>query len=123
MVSSRLWTVINVSLGFIVLLLVLQIAGISFPSIGQAVYQLDESEPLCIVEWKGDFTSLELIDRCCFEARKQLSCDYVSREIDGEIIDLVCHSGKTLTENTVMRYWLNEKARRYCQYELEELWR
>src|SRR3989338_1855531 len=74
MPTQKEWTTINVALTLIVLLLTLNLAGIKLPSLGQAIYALDQEEPLLAVEWKGELTKCDALNRCCLEALKQVEC-------------------------------------------------
>lgn len=105
MVSERTLLVINISLGMVVVLLVLLLIGINLPTLGQAQYALDKEEPLCLVEWKGETTSFEDIDRCCLQAQEQGEC----RAERQENADWVCGAEQGL------RIQLNNKAYYYCQ--------
>ncbi len=108
MVSERTWFIINVSLGILAALLVLTLIGIKFPTFGQAQYYFDKEEPLCGVDWKGEITSLQDLDRCCLQAREQLECHHQA----SNSFDWLCQSGAS---DEVVKYRLNNKAYNYCQ--------
>jgi len=110
MVTVRAWVMINVSLCCISILLVLYLFGVHLPSLGQAVAIFDKTEPLCLVEWKNEFTSWTDLDQCCLEARKQLSCDAEDILINKERVSRVCETGKSS-----VRFHLNERAYSYCR--------
>ncbi|MBT4538807.1 hypothetical protein HOI26_05795 [Candidatus Woesearchaeota archaeon] len=122
MPSARKWTIINISLGLVAVLLLVTFLDVELPSLGKAFYLSDSSDPICIVDWQGELNEFSDLDRCCLEARKQLYCDVVVRSINGSNIDRVCHSGKTLVDDNSLRYWLNNKAHGYCQYEQTAVW-
>lgn len=105
MVSARVLLIINISLAMMVALLVLLFMGVKLPTLGQAQYALDKEEPLCMVEWKGNLTSLPDLDRCCLQARGQLEC---GRQ-DKDNLDWVCGTGAGL------QIRLNNKAYNYCR--------
>lgn len=105
MVSAKVWTTINVSLGLISLLLILNLTGVELPSLGQAQYALDKEDPVCIVNWQDNFNQWNDLDRCCLEAKKQLDCHRESLDD----LDWVCQSGNEL------KYWMNNKAFNYCK--------
>jgi hypothetical protein len=110
MASARRLTIINISLLFLAVLLLLNLLDITFPSIGQARLALDESEPLCVVDYEGKGNGWNDIDRCCLEAKKQLGCsDEVHYFLEGKV-EKVCKSS-----DSGVKYWLNGKAYLYCQ--------
>jgi len=108
--------VLNVSLGIIALLLLLNLFNITLPSLGQVQYVLDRETPLCLVEWKGSQESWNDIDNCCLEARKQLECEFNVQNTKFGRVDWTCSTG----EGSVS-YGLNNKAYRYCQQ--QNYWR
>jgi hypothetical protein len=107
---TKVWFVLNVSLGTIALLLLLNLLGITLPSLGQVQYVLDREEPLCLVGWKGEWQAWQEIDGCCMEAQKQLECRFGSQKTELGRFDWKCSTG----EGSVS-YGLNNKAYRYCQ--------
>jgi|SRR3989344_5058276 len=107
MVSEKIWFIINVSLGLLTVLLALTLAGLQLPTLGQAQYYFDKEEPLCGVDWKGEITPMQDLDRCCLQAREQLECH---RETDNDF-DWLCQGG---TGSAVVKYRLNNKAYNYC---------
>ena len=106
---ERVFFVVNVSLVLISVLLVLNLFDVSLPTVGKVSYTLDSSQEECLLEWDGEFTPLNDIDRCCLEARKQLSCGKVDEK-------WLCKTG----ESTV-KFWLNNKAYNYCRQ--QRIWR
>ena len=109
MLSPRAWVVANVSLGVVILFLGLHLLNVDLPSLGQARAYFDPAEPLCVVEWKGDLTPWEDLDRCCLEARKQVSCTREQTAFASDDLTHLCATGKSS-----IRYHLNEKAYFYC---------
>ncbi len=75
------------------------------PSLGQAATVFDPSDPICAVEWQGDISIVEDLDRCCLAARMQLSCELIEGEFDR-----TCGG-----EGNTLRYLFNEKGYRYCE--------
>lgn len=110
MLSNRTWTILNISFGLLALLLGLYLAGISFPSLGQAASLLDKSAPLCMVQWKENLVVWDELDQCCLQARKQLSCDKEEKIVGKQKLTRICTTGKTS-----VKFHLNEKAYYYCQ--------
>src|SRR3989344_1101454 len=110
MFPVRRWVILNVTLGIIALFLGLYLAGISPPVVGKALSALDRSLPLCLVEWKDEFTPWDNLDQCCLQARKQLSCENEDLTIDGQRLAKVCTTGKTS-----VKFHLNQKAYSYCR--------
>ena len=109
MVSLRWWTTINFSLGLVILLLILPLLGIELPTLGKAQEVFNRDSPLCVVQWQDKHTSWDNIDRCCLEARKQLSCSRGGELFEEGSTDWDCTTG----ESTI-HYRLNDKAYYYC---------
>ena len=105
MVSERALLIINISLGLLSVLLVAMLLGVKLPTLGQAEYALDKEEPLCMIEWQGEMTRLDDIDRCCLQAREQLDC----KPEANEKLDWRCGTQAGL------QIWLNNKAYNYCR--------
>lgn len=110
MVSKKGWTVINLSLILVALLLILNLFSISWPSFGKSVEQL-QSESFCWVNWQEQYTLWPDLDACCLEARKQLQCETSSNLQLAQEQLLVCQTGSGPT----VQYWLNSAAYQYCQ--------
>ena len=110
MVAVKQWVILNLALGAIVVILLLNFFGITLPSAGKVAYLFDTEAPLCLVHWKGEFTPWNDLDRCCLEARQQLSCTKEIKELSLGKVDRVCKTGSSTAS-----YWLNNKAYRYCQ--------
>ncbi|MBT4651300.1 hypothetical protein HOC13_02140 [Candidatus Woesearchaeota archaeon] len=111
MASDKVMAIINVSLGLIAVLLLINLFGVELPSLGQAKLFLDKEEPVCVVNWKEDYSLWGDIDSCCLEVRKQLGCELVVEGLEDWDVDWVCKTG----EGKVLKYWLNDKAYNYCQ--------
>ncbi len=109
--NRKVWLTLDFSLAIVVLLLLLVFLGMKLPTLGTAQYLLDKEEPLCLVNWDGDYTPWGDLDRCCLESRKQLGCEKKETKLDSGRVDWVCHTG----EGRVLRYWLNNKAYNYCR--------
>ncbi|MBI2146144.1 hypothetical protein HYU22_02285 [Candidatus Woesearchaeota archaeon] len=109
MPTTKEWTTINLSLIIIVLLLTLNLAGIKLPSLGQAIYALDREPPLLAVEWKGEITKCDDLNRCCLEALEQVEC--VKQTIQSPLgkFSWSCRNSQEL------QYRMNNKAYSYCQ--------
>lgn len=110
----RVWVIVNVSLGFVAILLLLNLFEIRLPSLGKAQYLLDKEEPLCAVQWKEDFNIWNDLDQCCLQARQQFTCDTSVQIFALKRFDKDCHTG----QGNVIHYWLNNKAYRYCQQQV-----
>ena len=120
--NKRVWNVLNVSLVLISFLLILNLFDIQLPTLGKAKYLLDKEDPLCIINWKQEYSPLKDLDLCCSEARKQLECvkkikgkeikrkEMEEKEIKGDT-DWVCKTGS----GNVIKYMLNNKAYNYCK--------
>ena len=111
MVSSKIWNVINVSIALIIILLVLNLFGIGLPSLGQAIYALNEDEPLCIVSSSDSLYEWNDLDRCCLEAKRQVECLPTSQQLRFGETNWVCQSGSGSTSEIL----LNTKAYQYCR--------
>ncbi|MBI2665995.1 hypothetical protein HYX13_00120 [Candidatus Woesearchaeota archaeon] len=110
MLSIKQWFIMNVSLGILVCLLSLNLLGFTFPSAGEVAYRLDKEEPLCFISWKEEVTPWNDLDRCCLQARQQLSCKKETKESLFGRADRVCQTGTGTAS-----YRLNNKAYHYCQ--------
>ncbi len=108
---NKKWLVVaNISLFFLAALLTLNLFEVKVPSFGTALYLLDKTEPLCVVNWQEEYTSWSDLDACCFEARHQLHCSSEKKSISGAEVQWVCQTGT----GEVIKYWLNNKAYYYC---------
>ena len=116
MFSKRVLVIANFSLGIISLLLLANLFNIPTPSVGGAIGFLDQEEPSCFVQSQGSFTAWNDINRCCFEASKQLGCEFNEKDVDGINVDWTCGN----TPNGIS-YHLNNKAYQYCR--TLEVWR
>ena len=105
--KERVWFILNVALGLISVLLLLNLFGAEWPSLGKARTLLSWEEPFCAGGWKEEINPVDL-DSCCLAARKQLECVSLSLEIDGKKITKECHTGK-------FRVLLNEPAYQRCR--------
>ena len=114
MLSIRQWFILNISLSILAFLLIFNLLGFALPSAGKVALLLDKETPLCIVSWKEEYTPWDDLDRCCLEARQQLSCSRETKELPSfGRVDRVCSTG-----TGTVRYWLNNKAYRYCQQQV-----
>ena len=114
---GRVLVVVNVSLGLIALLLLLNLFDVQLPSLGRTISYFDPTPPICAVQWGAEFTQWQDIDRCCLEVRKQLACFPEKKELNFGKLDWRCQTGK----GTVLRYWVNNKAYQYCTE--QRIWR
>ncbi len=123
---KKVLSIINVSLILISFLLILNLFGVSLSNLGFALYNtLDSEETVCIANWQDDYSEIGL-DLCCHESIKQLECVEEDFEIElflrnqdsSEeisklfVTDVTCKTG---TGNNNMKYYLNDKAYRYCK--------
>ena len=109
MISKRTLTVINASIALLIFILILSFLGVKLPSIGDALYILDDDDNLCVTNLNDNYNLVPQLDRCCLEARKQLEC-FKNSELVPNIgqLDWSCQS----TDN--IRVLLNNKAYYYC---------
>ncbi len=114
MVSVRQWRILNVSLAFLALLLLLPLLGIRLPSLGQAELWLNPDDPRCLAQVDNEFSGVE-ISRCCLLAAQQLSCHKEKSLIDGQYYDWACQTGQ---QSVVQR--LNHVGYQYCT--LQPFW-
>jgi len=107
--------ILNVALALTAIVLILNLFGLRIPSLGQASYWLDESEPICVTGFE-DQTSLFNINQCCSELQRQLECENWNGKIfvdGGEIdVDQHCYSGPSTIE-----YYVNNKMYNLCKKE------
>ena len=109
MVSDRALSIINVSLALVSILLFLNLFNIGIPSLGKATFGEFPEDAVCLVNVGDEYTQWPDLDRCCLESRKQLSCSRADPPVGFEV-NRVC-----TTENSHVKYWLNNKAFNYCQ--------
>jgi len=102
-----MWAIVNISLALIVILLVLHLFNIQISPIGQAVVTTEDT--FCVVNWQNEYTPTNDLNRCCFEARKQLSCKRNHEVLDNGIVGWSCQTGEG-----GLRILLNDQAYRYC---------
>ena len=110
MVTKKIWFILNISLSLVSLLLILTLFNIQLPTVGQAKYALDSQTELCLVEWNNEVSEWNDIDRCCLEAKKQLSCEKETFYTEFGTTTQHCSTG----ESTVS-FHLNQKAYNYCK--------
>ncbi len=108
--EDRLWWVFNVSITLVIVLFLLFLGGVELPTLGQAVDTFDTTAPLCVVQYKGEHHVWEDLDRCCLEARKQVSCDSQVTTFPEGKVDYLCQTGESVA------YALNTKAYSYCTH-------
>ena len=99
----------NISLALLAFLLILQLFEIRLPVLGKASYE-NKIGAECLINWEDEYASWGDLDRCCLEARQQLDCRKENLWFGDKKLDWVCQTGSGKT----LKYWLNEKAYRYC---------
>ena len=87
------------------------------PSFGQAQYILQKGAPSCAIEWRAQLTEWNDIDRCCLEARQQLSCKKEEYVLADQNYNRVCQTGSS---DKVIKIRFNDKAYYYCR--LQPFW-
>jgi hypothetical protein len=112
---KRVWSIINVSLVLICVLLLLTFFSVELPTLGKAQYAFDSSQELCVALFEGEEVEWDDIHRCCLEARKQLMCNKEMKETAFGITQFTCQTGASSTS-----LQLNSKAYNYCQ--LQAFW-
>ena len=108
MVSSKVWAVINVSLGLITVILVLNLMQIKLPTLGKSVEQLG-SEAFCVMKnFEGEFVVREM-SSCCAEKRElTLGCEEGTWYYQDKTLQWYCFTGNDLG------YYLNNAGADYC---------
>lgn len=115
--KEKSFLILNVVLGLMATMLVLNLLGVKLPSVGQANYWLDHNEPVCVARFEGHSSLLDK-DRCCLELRKQLKCEPWEWSepvvVKGEEFraDRRCFTGKSAVD-----YLVNMKEYQYCRNE------
>lgn len=107
MVDAKTWTIINISLVIVSVLLVLHLLGVQITPVGLAT--VDEKDALCIINWQDEFTKTNDFDRCCLESKKQLSCSRNDELTPVGDTDWVCQTGED-----GLRILLNDPGFKYC---------
>lgn len=99
---------VNVALGMVAIVLLLNLVMPVGTLTGELVYNLDLSDPECYFSDSGELHEIPL-ERCCYAIQKQFTCEAVGQEG----FDLRCYISKTSE-----RYYLvNDKAFSYCKKE------
>ena len=114
MVSARIWSVINISLVLVAFVLFLNLLETDVPTVGAALFQLDDNDAICISAY-GNQQSLLNIDFCCPELQQQLvKGEKVNTNflLDGE--QFAVQKRYYTGENTI-DYFINMKGYRYCK--------
>ncbi len=73
---------------------------------GNVVFALDKSAPTCFVEYQGETSNIDDLNRCCFLLQEQLACTRAVNE------DFVCS-----TSDYGPQYFANAKTVSYCKTE------
>ena len=107
--SFRQWTILNVTLALVAVILFATLLGLKLPSTGKALYLLDSEEPVCLVESDGVVNSWPDLDHCCLAARTQLQCLKETKDFAASRTDWSCFTSSSV------QYYLNNKAYHYCQ--------
>lgn len=104
----------NISLGLVALVLLLNLVGVNLPSLGKALYSFEVGEPVCVFSYQGD-NSLVPMDLCCSELPLQLVKGEKSKEF------LLVEGGSSLltkkyyTSESTGIYFINNKAYLECK--------
>tara|TARA_Y100000310_G_scaffold320949_1_gene377945 strand:- start:209 stop:547 length:339 start_codon:yes stop_codon:yes gene_type:complete len=108
MVSSKVWVVMNVSLGLIAVILILNLMQIELPALGKSAEQL-RGESLCVMQnFEGEFIVREM-SSCCLEKNKlTLGCEEGTWYYQDEILNKHCSTGNGIS------YYLNQAGYNYC---------
>ena len=109
MTDQKVMVVLNISLIFVSMLLLLNLFDIHPPTLGKAQLILNQDDPVCIGNYGDQYRSYDDLDICCFEANAKLSCSKESQFLLGEDTDYICETGFG-----DMSYYLNTKAYLYC---------
>lgn len=109
MAGKRVWSVINVSLSLVAILLLLNLFDVQLPPLGKSVEQL-KGESICVMKtWAGDFAERGVLD-CCQEKRKLvLSCERKELFYTDKTLDWACFTGNRI------EYYFNNQAFKYCK--------
>ncbi len=105
----RTWTVINLSLAVLAVLLLLTLLGVRMPTVGDALYAADPQEPLLLLQWENSLSQCRDLERCCLQVAMQAECQAEIREFPEGRTVRHCSNGPG-----TVQYWLNRKAYAYC---------
>ena len=108
--KKKVYVTANVALVIIAGLLLLNFFGVDLPSLGEATYNLDNSEQLCLVQWQGALNKLTDYDRCCLESVK-LGCEKEIANTDFGEVNYKCGSPNSVS------YLINKKQSKYCNFQ------
>ncbi len=106
--EKYLW-VVNIALVVVIVIVVLHLSGITFPSVGKVRALVDGEEPMCGVQYNSVFSPVDM-SVCCRGASQQLSCNHKSEIVFGVRYDYICSTG----HGDVAVYLLNAKAHNEC---------
>ncbi len=109
MFSQKQWILFDLVLLLLILAMSLNVAGVKFPSFGQAILIFDREPPRCVVQWQGEQNTVTDLARCCRDVQT-LGC---SQNKESKELPWKCGTSNTL------QYYLNDKAHYSCQ----ALWR
>ncbi|PIN76433.1 hypothetical protein COV17_02495 [Candidatus Woesearchaeota archaeon CG10_big_fil_rev_8_21_14_0_10_36_11] len=113
--GNKIWIIVNISLVFIAVLLFLNLFDITVPTLGNALYSADGDSPVCIAQYKDQTSLIQDTERCCLQMQQQvIQGETVTGPIivDGTSFDI---QKKYYTSESVIKYFVNMKAYRYCK--------
>ena len=112
MIESKTWTVINVSLVLISLLLLLNLLQLEIPALGKSIEQLSEGGFCVMKNFNEEFIERDL-SNCCLEQKKlTLSCEKGRWYYQDQILSDRCVTGNGI------EYFFNKEGRELCK----DLW-
>ncbi|MBT4936101.1 hypothetical protein HOL21_00480 [Candidatus Woesearchaeota archaeon] len=113
--TNKVWVIVNISLVFVAALLFLTLIDVNIPTLGNALYEIDGTENVCIAHYKGQMSIIQDTDRCCLQMQQQVIKGEAVTEpvnVDGTSFDIQ----KTYyTSESVISYFVNMKTYRYCK--------
>ena len=109
MINKRVWTIANVSLVFIALILTMNLFEFEWPSVGKPIGQL-ETESFCVMKnWENEFVVRD-INSCCLEKKKVvLNCEKEDLYYMDQTLQWQCFTGSKF------EYYFNTAGYNYCK--------
>lgn len=113
-INPKILVIANVCLALSAVFLLLTFLGVKLPTVGQAIYLLDQEQAYCVVSYQGHTALLDL-ERCCSELQQQL---FKSKSINQQFQfgeEKVKTNRKYYTGPSTIEYFINQKAYWYCK--------
>ncbi len=109
-ISKNTWIILDLSLFFIALLLIITFFGFKFPNLGKSQQVLAQDAWCVVKNYNQEYVPFNDLDRCCLQARQKLDCSREDILLGKLQLDWNCH-----TPDDPIEYHLNLEAYTYCK--------